>query len=107
MNTTDTTDTDSGYRVEHDSMGEVKVPAYAKWRAQTQRAVENFPVSGQRLERAHIDALARQIEQLQSKGRDVVNLLNIGGVVGICGLSGPTSRPWAGSRRPPPRSTPS
>ena len=59
MNTTDTTDTDSGYRVEHDSMGEVKVPAYAKWRAQTQRAVENFPVSGQRLERAHIDALAR------------------------------------------------
>ncbi|MDX2296187.1 MULTISPECIES: class II fumarate hydratase [Streptomyces] len=48
-----------GYRVEHDSMGEVRVPAHAKWRAQTQRAVENFPVSGQRLERAHIEALAR------------------------------------------------
>ncbi|MEU9198439.1 class II fumarate hydratase [Streptomyces sp. NPDC048332] len=47
------------YRVEHDSMGEVRVPADAKWRAQTQRAVENFPVSGQRLERAHIAALAR------------------------------------------------
>ncbi|MFE5243738.1 MULTISPECIES: class II fumarate hydratase [unclassified Streptomyces] len=47
------------YRVEHDSMGEVKVPAHAKWRAQTQRAVENFPISGQRLERAHIEALAR------------------------------------------------
>ncbi|WP_431784569.1 class II fumarate hydratase [Streptomyces chumphonensis] len=47
------------YRIEHDSMGEVKVPAHAKWRAQTQRAVENFPVSGQRLERAHIQALAR------------------------------------------------
>ncbi|MFI6286979.1 class II fumarate hydratase [Streptomyces sp. NPDC051018] len=47
------------YRVEHDSMGEVRVPAHAKWRAQTQRAVENFPVSGQRLERAHIEALAR------------------------------------------------
>ena len=47
------------YRVEHDSMGEVKVPAAAKWRAQTQRAVENFPISGQRLERAHIEALAR------------------------------------------------
>lgn len=46
---------DSGrYRIEHDSMGEVRVPADAKWRAQTQRAVENFPVSGQRLERAHI-----------------------------------------------------
>ncbi|WP_051778205.1 class II fumarate hydratase [Kitasatospora phosalacinea] len=40
-------------------MGEVRVPAAAKWRAQTQRAVENFPVSGQRLERAHIAALAR------------------------------------------------
>ncbi|MFF1259116.1 class II fumarate hydratase [Streptomyces sp. NPDC058321] len=51
---------DSGrYRIEHDSMGEVRVPADAKWRAQTQRAVENFPVSGQRLERAHIEALAR------------------------------------------------
>ncbi|MFI8350252.1 class II fumarate hydratase [Streptomyces sp. NPDC085596] len=47
------------YRTEHDSMGEVRVPAHAKWRAQTQRAVENFPVSGQRLERAHIEALAR------------------------------------------------
>lgn len=50
---------DSAFRIEHDSMGEVKVPAHAKWRAQTQRAVENFPVSGQRLERAHIEALAR------------------------------------------------
>ncbi|MGW1547580.1 class II fumarate hydratase [Streptomyces sp. NPDC002346] len=47
------------YRIEHDSMGEVKVPADARWRAQTQRAVENFPISGQRLERAHIEALAR------------------------------------------------
>jgi fumarate hydratase, class II len=47
------------YRIEHDSMGEVRVPAEAKWRAQTQRAVQNFPVSGQRLERAHIAALAR------------------------------------------------
>ncbi|MEU2429615.1 class II fumarate hydratase [Streptomyces sp. NPDC007861] len=47
------------YRVEHDSMGEVRVPAHAKWRAQTQRAVENFPISGTRLERAHIEALAR------------------------------------------------
>ncbi|ARP72077.1 class II fumarate hydratase [Streptomyces pluripotens] len=47
------------YRIERDSMGEVRVPAHAKWRAQTQRAVENFPVSGQRLERAHIEALAR------------------------------------------------
>ncbi|WP_268984164.1 class II fumarate hydratase [Streptomyces fuscigenes] len=49
----------AGYRTEHDSMGEVRVPAHAKWRAQTQRAVENFPVSGQHLERAHIRALAQ------------------------------------------------
>jgi len=48
-----------GWRTEHDSMGEVRVPAEAKYRAQTQRAVENFPISGQRLERAHIEALAR------------------------------------------------
>ncbi|MQA82975.1 MAG: aspartate ammonia-lyase [Streptosporangiales bacterium] len=47
------------YRVEHDSMGEVRVPAQAKWRAQTQRAVENFPVSGQPIESANIAALAR------------------------------------------------
>ncbi|MFJ2703421.1 class II fumarate hydratase [Streptomyces sp. NPDC087428] len=55
----DGTAADGKYRVEHDSMGEVRVPADARWRAQTQRAVENFPISGQRLERAHIEALAR------------------------------------------------
>ena len=49
----------TAFRTEHDSMGEVQVPASAKWRAQTQRAVENFPISGQRIERAHIEALAR------------------------------------------------
>ncbi|SEF80394.1 fumarase, class II [Actinacidiphila yanglinensis] len=47
------------FRIEHDSMGEVRVPAAAKWGAQTQRAVENFPISGQRISRAHIGALAR------------------------------------------------
>jgi fumarate hydratase class II len=51
--------TEQDFRIEHDSMGEVRVPAHAKWRAQTQRAVENFPISGQTLERAHIEALAR------------------------------------------------
>ncbi|GLW62128.1 fumarate hydratase class II [Actinomadura rubrobrunea] len=45
------------FRIEHDSMGEVRVPADAKWRAQTQRAVENFPISGRTLEPAHIAAL--------------------------------------------------
>jgi fumarate hydratase class II len=46
------------YRIEHDSMGEVKVPADARWAAQTQRAVENFPISGLRMERSLIAALA-------------------------------------------------
>ncbi|SFB59729.1 fumarase, class II [Amycolatopsis marina] len=45
------------FRIEHDTMGEVKVPAAALYRAQTQRAVENFPISGRGLERAQIRAL--------------------------------------------------
>ncbi len=45
------------YRIEHDTMGEVRVPAEALWRAQTQRAVENFPISGTSLEPSHIRAL--------------------------------------------------
>ncbi len=45
------------YRIEHDTMGEVRVPINALWRAQTQRAVENFPISGRGLERTQIRAL--------------------------------------------------
>ncbi|WP_144206474.1 class II fumarate hydratase [Mycobacterium tilburgii] len=45
------------YRIEHDTMGKVRVPAKALWRAQTQRAVENFPISGRVLERTQIRAL--------------------------------------------------
>jgi fumarate hydratase, class II len=48
---------DTEYRIEHDTMGEVRVPAKALWRAQTQRAVENFPISGRGLERTQIRAL--------------------------------------------------
>jgi fumarate hydratase class II len=47
------------FRIERDTMGEVRVPATALWRAQTQRAVENFPVSGRGLEPAQIKALAQ------------------------------------------------
>ncbi|GAB1643413.1 class II fumarate hydratase [Krasilnikovia sp. MM14-A1259] len=50
---------ENGYRIERDTMGEVRVPADALWRAQTQRAVENFPISGRGLEPTHIHALAR------------------------------------------------
>jgi fumarate hydratase class II len=47
------------YRIERDTMGEIKVPADALWRAQTQRAVENFPISGTPIESAQIRALAQ------------------------------------------------
>lgn len=48
---------DPQFRIEHDTMGEVRVPVDALWRAQTQRAVENFPISGRGLERAQIRAM--------------------------------------------------
>jgi fumarate hydratase class II len=48
----------ASFRIERDSMGELKVPADAFWGAQTQRAVENFPISGLRLPRGFIRALA-------------------------------------------------
>ncbi len=47
----------SSFRVEHDSMGELKVPADALWGAQTQRAVQNFPISDLKMPRAFISAL--------------------------------------------------
>ncbi|WP_206446067.1 aspartate ammonia-lyase [Agrococcus sp. KRD186] len=50
---------DVDYRIEHDTMGEVRVPKDALYAAQTQRAVENFPISGSGLEPAQIVALAR------------------------------------------------
>ncbi|MDQ1581095.1 MAG: fumarate hydratase, class [Microbacteriaceae bacterium] len=53
------TSSNAEYRVEHDTMGEVRVPAAALYGAQTQRAVENFPISGSVLESAQIAALAR------------------------------------------------
>jgi fumarate hydratase class II len=45
------------YRIERDTMGEMRVPADALWGAQTQRAVENFPISGWRMPRSFIRAL--------------------------------------------------
>jgi fumarate hydratase, class II len=46
------------HRIEKDTMGEVRVPVHAKWRAQTQRAVENFPISGRPVEPELVRALA-------------------------------------------------
>src|SRR5688572_6874075 len=45
------------FRTEHDSMGELQVPADALWGAQTQRAVQNFPISGRAMPREFIRAL--------------------------------------------------
>jgi fumarate hydratase class II len=49
---------DDGFRVEHDSLGDVRVPTAARWGAQTQRAVENFPISGRPINPRLIRALA-------------------------------------------------
>ncbi|MCC6169825.1 MAG: aspartate ammonia-lyase, partial [Caldilineaceae bacterium] len=48
---------EQSYRIERDSLGEIKVPADALYGAQTQRAVENFPISDLRFPRAMIRAL--------------------------------------------------
>jgi len=62
------------FRIEHDSMGEVRVPSTALWRAQTQRAVENFPISGTPLEPRLIRALAlvKAAAALTNKELDVL-----------------------------------
>ena len=77
----------SEFRVEHDSMGEVKVPAKAKWRAQTQRAVENFPISGQGLENANIAALG-QIKAATAKVNAELGVISadIGEAIGEAAL---------------------
>jgi len=54
----DVTVPEQSFRIEHDSMGDVRVPEDALWRAQTQRAVENFPISGTPLEPDLIHAIA-------------------------------------------------
>ena len=64
-----------GYRIEHDTMGEVRVPASALYRAQTQRAVENFPISGQGLEPAHIHALA-QVKKAAARANKDLGVLD-------------------------------
>ena len=47
-----------GDRIEHDALGEVRVPAPALWGAETQRAIENFPISGSRMPARFLQALA-------------------------------------------------
>src|SRR3954469_7148368 len=66
--------TNDGYRIEHDSMGDVHVPANALWGAQTQRAVDNFPISGRPIDRRLIRALAlikAEAAVVNAKSREV------------------------------------
>ncbi len=65
------------YRVEHDSMGDVRVPADAQWGAQTQRAVENFPISGIPIDARLVRALAlvkAEAARVNATLRDVPNV---------------------------------
>jgi fumarate hydratase class II len=70
------------FRMEKDSMGEVRVPADAYWGAQTQRAVENFPVSGQRFPRRFIEALGI-IKWAAAKANEELGLLDARGAEAI------------------------
>lgn len=63
------------FRIEHDTMGEVRVPAQALYRAQTQRAVDNFPISGKTLESSHIKALA-QVKKAAARANLALGVLD-------------------------------
>lgn len=63
------------YRIEHDTMGEVCVPVDALYAAQTQRAVENFPISGQTLSPHHIAALG-QIKRAAALANEELGVLD-------------------------------
>lgn len=65
----------SDTRVERDSLGEVHVPASALWGAQTQRAIDNFPVSGLPMPPAFIDAVV-QIKRAAAEANKALGLLD-------------------------------
>src|SRR5580658_2136166 len=65
----------TSFRIEHDSMGELKVPADALWGAQTQRAVDNFPKSGLVMPRAFIAALGL-VKQAAARANARLQLLD-------------------------------
>src|SRR5262245_18077097 len=65
----------SDYRIERDTMGEMRVPAWALYGAQTQRAVENFPISGLRFPREFIRALGL-IKVAAAKSNEGLGLLD-------------------------------
>jgi fumarate hydratase class II len=65
----------TSFRIEHDSMGELKVPADALWGAQTQRAVDNFPKSGLTMPSAFIAALGL-VKQAAARANAALKLLD-------------------------------
>ena len=67
-----------GYRIEHDSMGDVRVPAQAYYGPQTQRAIENFPISGYPLPAALIHALGSVKYAAAVANRDLGKLIGTG-----------------------------
>jgi len=67
--------TTNSFRTEHDSMGELQVPADALWGAQTQRAVQNFPISGLTMPRAFIGALGL-VKQAAARANTRLELLD-------------------------------
>jgi len=67
--------TDKTYRSEHDSMGELQVPADALYGAQTQRAVDNFPISGRSMPAAFIRALG-QVKYACAMANEKLGLLD-------------------------------
>ncbi|HEY5101160.1 MAG TPA: class II fumarate hydratase [Steroidobacteraceae bacterium] len=64
----------TSFRIERDSMGELEVPAHALWGAQTQRAVQNFPISGLALPAAFIAALGL-VKQAAARANAALGLL--------------------------------
>jgi fumarate hydratase class II len=84
----------SEFRTEHDSMGDVQVPALAYYGAQTQRAVENFPVSGWRLPPALIRAMGlvkyacgvanRDLGKLTNSGKNRLNAQQVEAMLKAC-----------------------
>ncbi len=84
----------SEFRIEHDSMGEVQVPAQAYYGAQTQRAVENFPISGWRLSPHLIHAMGyvkyaaavanRDLGKLTGTGRNPLSDEQVAALIQAC-----------------------
>jgi fumarate hydratase, class II len=69
-------------RIERDSLGEVRIPAAAHWGAQTQRAIDNFPISGIRMPRGFIAALAL-VKSLAARTNAALGMLDAGRAAAI------------------------